>query len=165
MSGTGKRSWDEVVDSIRSAASDVRSAAGRAGAAGADEEAAATRLKGDISHLEQSASDLLGNFARTLDQQRSDVTASFDRQRAEASTDQIRTSLEELAALATRLTSDVASAAGSSLKQAEPDLKNAVRALEDGSASAAAWIRTTIDPPREGPTSTSSADRPPRDSL
>lgn len=165
MSESSRRSWDEAVDALRKAASDVRAAVGRSDAPGAEEDAAATRLKSDVSRLEQSASDLLATLSSALGQQRSELESSFDRERADKSADQIRTSLEELASLAGRLTSDVAAAAGGSLKQAEPELKTAIRALEDVAGSAASWVRAAIDPPRERRQGSGPEGTPPLDDL
>ncbi len=165
MTHSSSRSWDDVVDALRSAAAEVRSAIGRTGPPTADEDAAATRLKGDVSRLEQSASDLLAKLSGELDQQRSELGSSFDRERAERSADQIKGSLEELASLARGLTSDVASAAGTSLKQAEPELKTAVRALEDVAGSAVSWIRATIDPPTAQRQDAPTEGKPPLDDL
>jgi hypothetical protein len=146
MSDTNRQSWDEAIDALRRAANEVRTAARRSAEPSAEEDAAATRLKSDVSRLEQSAAELKDKLSGSLGQQRETLESSFDRERAQASTDQIRSSLEDLVAVAGRLTSDIASAAGKSLKDAEPELKNAVRSLEDVAGSVAAWVRAVIDP-------------------
>ncbi|MBA2596557.1 MAG: hypothetical protein H0V00_08030 [Chloroflexia bacterium] len=165
MSDANTRSWDESVAALRSAASDVLAAVGRQGDPSGTEDAAATRLKSDVSRLEQSASQLLGKLASGIEQQRSDLETSFDRGRAEKNADQIKSSLEDLAALAMRLTSDIAASAGGSLKQADPELKAAVLALEDVARSATEWIRTALDTPRQGSSGPARDARAPLDDL
>ena len=165
MSEPGNRWWDEMVDALRRAAAEVRSALGRTGSPSPDEDAAATRLKGDVSRLEQSATELLSKLSTGLGERRSEIETSFDRQRAERSAEQMKASLEELAALAGSLTSNIASAASSSLKHAEPELKTAVRALEDVAGSAASWIRAVVDPARDQRGKPSSEGKPPLDDL
>jgi hypothetical protein len=165
MSESGRQSWEDAVDGLRHAATEVRAALGRPTGPSAEEDAAATRLKADVSRLEQSATDLLGKLSSELSQQRTELESSVDREHAAKSSDQIKSSLEELAAVAARLTADVAVAAGSSLKQAEPELQTAIRALEDVAGSAASWVRAIIDDPRSAPRETASEVRPPLDDL
>ena len=165
MTDAGTRSWDEMVDALRRAAADVRAALGNAETPGAAEDAAATRLKSDVSRLEQSASDLRTKLSAGLGETRSEIESSFDRERAERSADQMKASLQEFAALAGSLTSDIGAAASSSLKQAEPELKIAVRALEDVAGSAASWVRAVIDPVRDRQGNPSPEGRPPLDDL
>ena len=154
-----------MVDTLRTAARDVRSAIGRAGSPNADDDAAAVRLKGDVSRLEQSASELIAKISAGVRERRSEIETSFDRERAERTAEQMKTSLEELAVLAGKVTVDVASAANSTLKQSEPELKNVARALEDVAGSAASWIRSAIDPAKEQPGKQLSQNRPPLDDL
>lgn len=165
MSEPGSRSWDEIVDALRRAAADVRAAVGRSGSLSAAEDAAGARLKSDVSRLEESAAELLAKLSAGLAERRSEIETSFDRERAERSADHMKASLEELAALAGGLTSSIATAAGSSLKQAEPELKTAVRALEDVASSAASWVRTVVDPARDRQGNPASEGRPPLDDL
>ena len=165
MNDAGRQSWDDAIDALRRAASEVRSAAGRAAAPSAEDDAAAARLKSDVSRLEQSATELRDRLSGSLAQQRETLQSSFDRERAQTSTDQIRASLEELAAVAGRLTSDVAAAAGTSLKYAEPELKNAIRALEDVAGSTAAWVRAVIDSPAGKRQPGTSPEQPPLDEM
>jgi predicted Zn-dependent peptidase len=165
MSAPGNRSWDEIVDRLRTAASDVRSAIGRAGSPSADDDAATARLKGDISRLEQSASELIIKISAELRERRSEIDTSFDRERAQRTADQMKASLEELAALTGKVTADITSAANSTLKQSEPELNNVARALEDVAGSAASWIRSAIDPANEQPGKLSSQNHPPLDDL
>ncbi len=89
--------------------------------------------------------------------------SSFDRERAQRSAEQMKTSLEDLAALAVSMTSDIGSAANSTLKQAEPELKNVASALERVAESATSWIRTTIDSERKQSRAQSSENGPPLD--
>lgn len=165
MSAPDNRSWDEMVDRLRTAAGDVRSAVGRAGSANGDDDIAAARLKSDVSRLEQAASELIAKISTGLRERRSEIETSFDRERAQRTAEQMKTSLEELAELAGRVTADIASAANSTLKQSEPELNNVARALEDVAGSAASWIRSAIDPTREQPGKRSSQNRPPLDEL
>jgi exonuclease VII large subunit len=165
VSTGGNRSWDEMVDALRAASGQVRSALGRAGAPSADDDPAAARLKGDVSRLEQSASELTSKISAGLRERRSEIETSFDRERAQRSAEQMKASLEELAALAGSVTADLASAANSTLKQSEPELRNVARALEDVAGSAASWIRTAIDPANEQPGKQASQSRPPLDDL
>jgi hypothetical protein len=165
MSAPDNRSWDEVVDSLQTAARDVRSAIGRAGSPSADDNAAAARLKGDVSQLEQSASELISKISAGLRERQSEIDTTFDRDRAQRSAEQMKASLEELATLAGSVSAEIVSAASGTLKQSEPELKNVARALEDVAGSAASWIRAAIDPSREQPGKQSSQNRPPLDDL
>ncbi|MDF3015040.1 MAG: hypothetical protein K0R44_265 [Thermomicrobiales bacterium] len=165
MTAPDHRSWDEMVDTLRTAARDVRAAIGRAGAPSADDNAAAARLKGDVSQLEQSASELISKISAGLRERQSEIDTSFDRERAQRSAEQMKSSLDELATLAGSVSADIVSAASGTLKQSEPELKNVARALEDVAGSAASWIREAIDPTREQPGKQSSQNRPPLDDL
>jgi hypothetical protein len=159
------KSWDELVDRLRTAAGDVRSAIGRAGSPSADDDAAAARLKGDVSRLEQTASELIDKISAGLRERRSEIETSFDRERAQRTAEQMKSSLEELATLASSVSADIASAASSTLKQSEPELKNVARALEDVAGSAASWIRSAIDPTREQSGKRAPENSPPLDDL
>ncbi len=165
MSDTNRQSWDEAIDALRRAASEVRSAVGRGSESSAEEDAAAARLKADVSRLEQAANDVRAKFAGSFEQGRENLESSLDRERAQNSADQIRSSLEDLASIAGRLTTDVAAAAGASLKNADPELRSAIRALEDVAGSAAAWVRAVIDPPGGKRPERSSAERPPLEEM
>jgi hypothetical protein len=77
----------------------------------------------------------------------------------------MKTALEELTLLAASMTSEIGSAANSTLKQAEPELKNVASALERVAESATSWIRTTIDPEKKQPGAQPSEKRPPLDDL
>jgi uncharacterized phage infection (PIP) family protein YhgE len=165
VSRPGNRSWDEMVESLRAASAQVRSALGRAGSASTGDDAAAARLKSDVTRLEQSASELISNISAGLRERRSEIETSIDRERAQRSAEQMKSSLQELAELAGSVTADIASAANSTLKQSEPELKKVARALEDVAGSAASWIRTTIDPAKEQPGERTSQSQPPLDDL
>ena len=165
MSAPDRRSWDELVDTLRTAAGDVRSAIGRAGSSSTDDDVAAARLKGDVSRLEQSASELISKISVGLRERQSEIDTTFDRERAQLSVEQMKSSLEELATLAGSVSADIVSVASGTLKQSEPELKNVARALEDVAGSAASWIRAAIDPTREQPGKQSSQNRPPLDDL
>jgi hypothetical protein len=159
------RSWEELTETLRSAAAEVRSALGRAGSPSPDDDAAAARLKGDVTHLEQTATELISTISSGVRQRRSEIGSSFDRERAQRSAEQMKTALEDLTVLAARMTSEIGSAANSTLKQAEPELKNVASALEKVAESATSWIRTTIDPEKKQPGTQPSEKRPPLDDL
>ena len=159
------RSWEDLTDTLRAAAAAVRSALSRAGSPSPDDDAAAARLKGDVSRLEQTAADLISTISSGLRVRRSEIGSSFDRERAQRSAEQLKTSLEDLSVLAASMTSEVGSAASSTLKQAEPELKNVARALENVAESATSWIRTTIDPEKKQSGVQASANSPPLDDL
>ena len=159
------RSWEDLADMLRTAAAEVRSSLGRAGSSSPGDDAAAARLKDDVSRLEQTASDLISTISTGLRERGSEIGSSFDRERAQRSAEQMKTSLEDLAALAVNTASDVGSAANSTLKRAEPELKHVARALETVAESATLWIRTMIDPEKKQPGPRASEDRPPLDDL
>jgi hypothetical protein len=165
MSDANRQSWDEVIEALRRAAGEVRSAVGGSQESSAVGDAAASRLKADVSRLEQSAADLRAKLSGSLEQQRAELGSAFDRERAQQSADQIRVSLEELASVAGRLTSEVAAAAGESVKSADPELKGAIRALEDVAGSAAAWVRAVIDPANEARPGAGRVDEPPLEEM
>jgi hypothetical protein len=154
-----------LVDTLRTAASDVRSAIGRAGTPSPNDDARAARLKGDVSRLEQSASELISKISVGLRERHSEIDTSFDRERAQRSAEQMKSSLEELVTLAGSVSSDITSAASSTLKQSEPELKNVARALEDVAGSAASWIRSAIDPTKEQSGKRAPDNGPPLDDL
>jgi hypothetical protein len=165
MTDTGSRSWEEALDALRRAAGELRAAAGSSLPGGPVDDERARRLKADIGRLEGSARDLVGKFTDDLGARRAEIESSIDRERAERSAAQIQTSLEDLAAMATDLASQVVAAAGSSLKQAEPELKAAVREIENVAGSAANWVRSTIDAPERGAGGQARSGQPPLDDL
>lgn len=159
------RSWEDMVDTLRTAAAEVRSALGRAASTSPDDAAEVARLKGDVSRLEHAASDLISTISSGLRERQSEIGSTFDRERAQRSAEQVKTSLEDLAGLAVGMIAEIGSAANSTLKQAEPELKNVARALENVAESAASWIRTTIDSEKKQPGAQASENRPPLDDL
>jgi hypothetical protein len=165
MSNQQARSWDDVVAALRAAASELRRAAGRPGTATAEEIAAEERLKKDVSRLQVSAAALLERLARGLEDQRAGIESSFDKERAERSATQVRSALEDLATMAADVTSDIASAASSSLREADPELKQAIRALEEVANSAAAWVRAAFDGQGKGTSRPGSGGTTPLDDL
>jgi uncharacterized phage infection (PIP) family protein YhgE len=165
VSAPDNRSWDEMVYKLRTAAADVRSAIGRAGFPGADDDAASARLKGDVSRLEQSASELVAKISAGLQERSSEIGTSFDRERAQRNAEQLKTALEELTVQAGKVSADIASAANRTLKQLEPELNNVARALEDVAGSAASWIRSAIDPTKDKLGKQTAQNRPPLDDL
>ena len=159
------RSWEDIVDTLRTAAAEVRSALGRAASTNPDDDAEVARLKGDVSRLEHAASYLISTISSGLRERQSEIGSSFDRERAQQSAEQVKTSLEDLTGLAVGMIAEIGSAANSTLKQAEPELKNVARALENVAESAASWIRTTIDSEKKQPGAQASENRPPLHDL
>jgi hypothetical protein len=159
------RSWEDLTDMLRTAAAEVRSALSRAGSPSPDDYAATVRLKGDVSRLQQAASDLVSTITSGMRERGSEIGSTFDREKAQRGAEQIKTSLEDLASLAASVTSEIGSAANSTLKQAEPELKNVAGALEKVAESATSWIRTTIDPEKKQSGAQSSENKPPLDDL
>ena len=165
MSTPGNRSWEDLTDTVRTAAAEVRSALRRVASPRPDDDAAVARLKGDVARLEQTASELISTISAGLRERRSEIGSSVDRERAQRSAEQMKASLEDLAAFAASVTSDIGSAASSTLEQAEPELKKVASALEDVAGSATSWVRTTIDSEKKSPGSQSSENSPPLDHL
>ena len=161
------RSWENLADMLRTAAADFAPPLGRAGSSSPGDDAAAARLKDDVSRLERTASDLISTISTPVSE-RGDLqnrVSAFDRERAQRSAEQLKTSLEDLAALAVNTASDVGSAPISTLKRAEPELKHVASALETVAESATLWIRTMIDPEKKQPGPRASEERPPLDDL
>jgi hypothetical protein len=100
-----------------------------------------------------------------MEQQRPGIESSFDRERAERNADQLKMSLEDLAALAGTLATDLAAAAKTSIDQSEPELQQATRALDDVVQSAAVWLRSVVDPERDHQGNLPRAGKPPLDDL
>jgi chromosome segregation ATPase len=165
MSESTNRSWDEAVDALRKAARDLHAAVTEPSDAGPETQAAAERLKTDVSRLERSAADLMAKFSSGMKQQRPGIESSFDRERAERNAGQLKTSLEDLAALAGTLATDLAAAAKTSIDQSEPQLQQATRALDDVVRSAAEWFRSVVDPERDHQGNLPSEGKPPLDDL
>jgi hypothetical protein len=162
---TESATWDEALRRLKSAAAELQTAATRTDTASGDQAAAREQLRHDVSRLEQSASALLTKLQRDLDAKRSGIEESVDRERAERSVDQLRASLDELTVLAGAVAVDVTGAVTESLRQAEPELKTALRTLDDVLGSAAAWVKATVDPDRDQKGGLVSEGRPPLDDL
>lgn len=165
MTEQSNKSWEDVVDHLRSAANELRSAAGQESAASAEEEAAAARLKQDVTRLEQSAAELRSRLTTGLESQRKDFESAIDRERAEQAAGQMKAAFDELLGLAKSITQDLKAAATSSLTQAEPELKTAIRTLEDVAASAGTWVRTVVDTSRQRDGAPPAGVKPPLDDL
>ena len=164
MSTGHSRSWEDVTGTLRRAAAEVRSALGRAGDPAPDDAAEVARLKGDVSQLEQTAGELVSTLSAQVRDWRTEIGSSLDRERAQRSANQVKTSLEDLADLAVGVSADIGSAANSTLKQVEPDLRKVALALERVAESASSWLRSTIDPAKT-PAGDVSENRPPLDDL
>ena len=165
MGDKSQRSWEDAIETLRGAASQLQAAVTGLTAPTTEEREEVARLREDAASLQRSAGALMAKFASELERQRSDIASSIDRQRAEESASTLRASLEELATLAANLATRIAAAAGSGLKQSEPELKSAVRSIEDVAGSAAAWIASTLDATREQRGRTSQPGQPPLDDL
>ncbi|MFT4039782.1 MAG: hypothetical protein QM692_16500 [Thermomicrobiales bacterium] len=137
--------WDDLVDRLRGAVSDLRSAAGRPAPDNADEAAAAAHLKANLSRLEETASRLRASLTTSLDAQKAGFETG-DRDKAEATASQLKDSLQELLGMAKNVASDVKTGAQATYAQSEPELKSAIRTLEDVASSTGAWVKTVIDP-------------------
>jgi hypothetical protein len=145
MSDSGRQSWDEIVDRLQAVAGELRATAGRPRTTSEEEEAAASRLKADVTRLEESAAELRAKMASGLDSQRSEFEAAFDRERAEQTADQFKSAFDELVGLGRMVSGELKSAAENSYMRSQPELKSAIRALEDVANSAAAWVRAVVD--------------------
>lgn len=165
MSDQRDTSWDEIVDRLRGAANELRSAAGREGTASAEEEAAAARLKEDVARLERSAADLRQRLAGGFEAQRAEFENVVDRDRAEQSAGQLKAALNDLIEQTKVVAGELKSVAQAGFAQAQPELKTAIRTLEDVAGSAGAWIRTVVDPDQADRTRTSSDAKPPADNA
>lgn len=165
MTEQSNKSWEDLVDRLRGAAHELRDAAGREGAPSAEEEAAAARLKNDVTRLEQTAAELRSKLTVGLDAQRKDFETALDRERAEQAAGQVRTALDELLGLARTVTLELKEAATASLSNAQPELKTAIRTLEDVASSTGAWVRTVVDQDRQPGGMKSERTQPPLDDL
>jgi multidrug resistance efflux pump len=160
------KTWEDAFAALRNAAGELRDSVGRLGASDVDESVAREQLRHDVSRLEQSAATLLSKLGKDFETRREGVEAAFEKERAERSADQIKASLDELAAVAGTLANEVAASASDSLKQAEPEVKSALRDLDNVLNSAATWLRATVDPQRDQRGGlVSEAGRPPLDDF
>jgi hypothetical protein len=165
MSDPNGKSWQDIVDRLQGAANDLRNATGRPRGATPEEEAAAARLKANISRLEQVASELRSKLGHVLETQRGEYENAFDRERAERTAGQFRAAFDELIGLARSVTLDLKSVAESTYAQAQPELRSAIRSVEDVAGAAAAWVRAAIDRDRNSGGSGSTRKGVPLDDL
>lgn len=160
MTDQGQKSWDDGVDALRKAVHDLRAAVGDHAASDPGEEAAANRLKEDVTRLEAAAKNLRGRLGAQFDTQREEFDVSSDRRRAEQSLGQMRTSVDELVNLAGSVAADLGSVARSTARQAQPEVKMAIQTLEDVAGSLTNWVRTVIDSEASSRSGTKDSDRP-----
>lgn len=142
-------SWDELVDKLRGSVNDLRGAVGKPAESNPGEEAAAQRLRADLTRLEETAARLRASFASSVDSQKANLTDE-ERTRAEESAGQLKESLHELLGMARGVASDVKTGAQATYTQSEPELKSAIKSLEEVAVSTGAWIKTVIDPHSPG---------------
>ena len=155
------RSWDELVDTLRTAAGDVRSAIGRVGSSSTDDDVAAARLKGECLDW-NSLPELISKISAGLRERQSEIDTTFDRERAQLSVEQMKSSLEELATLRKGIRRH---RVGRQRHLAnEPELKNVARA-PGGRRGRLYPDWAAIDPTREQPGKQSSQNRLPLDDL
>jgi hypothetical protein len=140
-------SWDELVDKLRGAVNDLRGAVGRPVDSNPGEEVAAQRLRADLSRLEETAARLRASFARSLDEQKAGIGGE-ERVKAEETTGQLKESLQELLGMARGVAADVKAGAQATYTQSEPELKSAIKSLEEVAVSTGSWIKAVIDPQR-----------------
>lgn len=140
-------SWDELVDKLRGSVNDLRSAVGKPADSNPGEEAAAQRLRADLSRLEETAARLRASFATSLDDQKAGL-GSDERAKAEETAGQLKDSLQELLGMARGVAADVKAGAQATYTQSEPELKSAIKSLEEVAVSTGSWIKTVIDPQR-----------------
>jgi hypothetical protein len=141
-------SWDELVDKLRGSVNELRGAVGKPAGDNPGEEVAAQRLRADLSRLEETAARLRASFASSVDVQKSGV-GSEERVKAEETAGQLKDSLQELLGMARNVATDVKAGAQATYTQSEPELKSAIKSLEEVAVSTGAWIKTVIDPQRQ----------------
>lgn len=140
--------WDELVDKLRGSVNDLRGAVGKPVEGNSDEEAAAQRLRTELSRLEETAARLRASFTSSLDAQKSGLGGE-ERVKVEETTGQLKESLQELLGMARNVATDVKAGAQATYTQSEPELKSAIKSLEEVAVSTGAWIKTVIDPQRQ----------------
>jgi ABC-type transporter Mla subunit MlaD len=163
MSESNSRSWEEALGALRQAAAELKTSLSGVVGNAEDTQPTPSRLKHDLDRLLRSGAELQSKFIEGFERQRPDIVSELDRERAERTTHQLKNSVEAFATLAVDVTTEVAAAAQSSLKQAEPELRTAVRSLEDLTSSLAAWISASIDTKRDG--ASRPTRKPPLDEL
>lgn len=141
-------SWDELVDKLRGSVNDLRGAVGKPVDDNPGEEAAAQRLRADLSRLEETAARLRASFATSLDEQKSGIGGD-ERVKAEETAGQLKDSLQELLGMARGVATDIKAGAQATYTQSEPELKSAIKSLEEVAVSTGSWIKAVIDPQRQ----------------
>lgn len=141
-------SWDELVDKLRGSVNELRGAVGKPVESNPGEEAAAQRLRTDLSRLEEKAARLRASFATSLDEQKSGIGGE-ERVKAEETASQLKDSLQELLGMARGVATDIKAGAQATYTQSEPELKSAIKSLEEVAASTGSWIKAVIDPQRQ----------------
>lgn len=165
MTDGRNRSWNELVESLRAVAEQIRHAVEHKGPRSPEEEAAASRLKADLSRLEQTAADLRTKLTTGVHEQRAEFEESIDRERVAQTTDQLKASLDELLSLARTVATELGAAAGATFEQVRPELTSAARSLEDVAGSAGAWLRAVLDTGGARPRDRGQGEGPPLDDL
>jgi hypothetical protein len=165
MTDAGDRTLDQAMASLREAAGELRSALAPRSDSGEEDRESTQRLKADVARFGEAATAALSTLGHDLDQQRAAIGASVDRERAEHAVTEMKSALAELTAMASALASEIASSAAGSVKQADPEITKAVRALDDVIASGAAWINSVLDSPRVEVRDRDLERRPPLDDL
>lgn len=165
MTDSDRRTWDEAFTALRNAANELRTAVGKLASPGPEETDDQRQLRNDVSQLEQSIGALLTKLGQEFDARRPGIEASIDRERAANSAEQLKVSLAELSSQARRLSVEIGTAATDTMRQAEPELNAAIRDLDGLMSAASAWVRGTIDSPRERQGGPSSQGKPPLDDL
>ena len=141
-------SWDELVDKLRGSVNDLRGAVGKPVGDNPGEEAAAQRLRADLSRLEETAARLRASFTASLDEQKSGIEGE-GRVKAEETAGQLKDSLQELLGMARGVATDIKAGAQATYTQSEPELKSAIKSLEEVAVSTGSWIKAVIDPQRQ----------------
>lgn len=141
-------SWDELVDKLRGSVNDLRGAVGKPVDDNPGEEAAAQRLRADLSRLEETAARLRASFTTSLDEQKSGIGGD-ERVKAEETAGQLKDSLQELLGMARGVATDIKAGAQATYTQSEPELKSAIKSLEEVAVSTGSWIKAVIDPQRQ----------------
>jgi hypothetical protein len=165
MSEANGKSWEDIVDRLQGVVNELRGAAGRPRATSPEEAAAAERLKANISRLEKSATEVRSRLGQVLETQRGEYANAFDRERAEQAAGQFRVAFDELIGLGRSVAHDLRSVAETTYTQAQPELKSAIRTVEDVASAAAAWLRAAIERERRSGERRSTGKGTPLDDL
>jgi hypothetical protein len=165
MSESSSRSWSEAVQALRQAVGDLKSALARYETDTAGEEASASRLKQNLGRVQQAGAELQTTLVNSFERHKPEVVSGIDRERAERTAQNLKSSFDELASLAGDVAADVAVAARSTLKDAEPEIRAAIRSLEVLASSATAWISESIESSRASRGDAGGKGRQPLDDL